>query len=138
MRVVNALPPMFDVIDAVFHVRGKPVMFAWGDIIYAPMQQGELPKSLLAHEQVHGDRQLAAPGGVEGWWRRYLDEPAFRLNEEVLAHRAELAHLLTKAKGPSMRAHVLSRTAARLAAPLYGSLITVAEAKRALTAASKP
>lgn len=134
MRVIADVPPMFDEIDAVFHVRGKPVMFAWGDKIYVPMQQGQLSKCLLAHEQVHGDRQLAAPGGIEGWWRRYLDEPAFRLNEELLAHRAELAQLLTKAKGPAMRAHVLSRTAARLAAPLYGSLITIADAKRALTA----
>lgn len=134
MRIVNAIPPMFDEIDAAFNIKGKPVIFAWGDKIYVPHQQGELPKALLLHEAVHGERQLAYPGGVEAWWLRYIAEPRFRLDEEIPAHRAELAHLLTKAKGPSMRAHALSRTAARLAAPLYGNLITIADAKKALAA----
>jgi hypothetical protein len=134
MRLVRDVPPMFDEIDAAFNVRGRPIIFAWGDKIYAPLQQGELPKALLLHEAVHGERQLAYPGGVEAWWRRYIAEPQFRLDEEVPAHKAELAHLLTKAKGPSMRAHLLSRTAARLAAPLYGNLVTIAEAKQLLAA----
>lgn len=134
MRLVHDVPPMFDEIDAAFHVKGKPVIFAWGDKIYAPMQQGELPKALVLHEEVHGARQTAYVGGVEAWWRRYIAEPQFRLDEEIPAHRAELAHLLTKAKGPAMRAHALSRTAARLAAPLYGNLISIAEAKKVLAA----
>lgn len=93
-----------------------------------------MPKALLLHEEVHGARQKVYTGGVEAWWHRYIAESQFRLDEEIPAHRAELAHLLTKAKGPAMRAHALSRTAARLAAPLYGNLITIAEAKRVLIA----
>lgn len=134
MKIVNSIPPLFEEIDAAFNIRSKPVIFAWGDKIYAPHQQGELPKALLAHEAVHGQRQIAYSGGVEAWWRRYIAEPRFRLDEEIPAHKAELAHLLTKAKGPSMRAHVLSVTARRLAAPLYGNLITIADAKKALAA----
>ena len=34
MRIVNDYPPMFDEIDARFHVRGKPFLFAWGSVIY--------------------------------------------------------------------------------------------------------
>lgn len=134
MKVIHANPPMFDEIDAAFNVKGKPVLFAWGDRIYVPLPLGELSKALLAHEAVHGERQTKYQGGIEAWWKRYIAEPRFRLDEEIPAHRAELAHLLTKAKGPSMRAHVLSRTAARLAAPLYGNLITIADAKKALAA----
>lgn len=134
MKIINAVPPMFDEIDAVFNIKGKPVLFAWGEKIYVPQPVGPLSKALLAHEAVHGERQMAYPGGIEAWWRRYMAEPRFRLDEEIPAHKAELAHLLTKAKGPSMRAHVLSRTAARLAAPLYGNLITIADAKKALAA----
>lgn len=134
MKVVRELPPLFDEIDAVFNIRDQRVIFAWGDKIFAPKQQGELPKALLVHEAVHGERQMAYPGGVVAWWRRYIAEPQFRLDEEIPAHKAELAHLLTKAKGPAMRAHYLSRTAARLAGPLYGGLITIAEAKKALAA----
>lgn len=134
MRVVHALPPLFDEIDAAFNIKGKPVIFAWGDKIFAPGQSGELSKAILAHEAVHGERQQAYSGGVDAWWHRYIAEPRFRLDEEIPAHKAELSHLLTKAKGPSMRAHYLSVTAARLAAPLYGNLITIAEAKKVLAA----
>ena len=49
MRVVRETPPLFDEIDAAFNVRGRPVIFAWGDKIYAPLQQGELPR-----DTVHG------------------------------------------------------------------------------------
>lgn len=132
--IIRERPPMFDEIDAAFNIRNTKAIFAWGDKIFAPALQGELPKQLIAHESVHGERQKIYPGGVEAWWRRYIDEPQFRLDEEIPAHRAELAHLLTKAKGPSMRAHVLSVTARRLAAPLYGNLITIADAKKALVA----
>lgn len=134
MKVINERPPLFDEIDAAFNVAGQPVIFAWGDKIYAPHQRGELSKALLKHEMVHGERQMTYPGGIEAWWRRYIFEPRFRLDEEIPAHKAELAHLLTKAKGPSMRAHVLSVVAHRLAAPLYGNLITIADAKKALAA----
>ncbi|MES2671591.1 MAG: hypothetical protein V4673_14400 [Pseudomonadota bacterium] len=131
MRIIKDVPPLFDEIDAAFNIKGQPVIPAWGDKIYAPMQQGELSRALLLHEQVHGQRQA---GDVTGWWRKYIADPEFRLAEEIPAHQAELAHLLTKAKGPAMRAHCLSRVAARLAAPLYGNLITIAEAKKVLTA----
>jgi hypothetical protein len=134
MRVVYDKPPMYDEIDVAFGVKGKPVIFAWGDRVYMPGMAGGLSKALDAHETVHGERQLAYPGGVEAWWRRYIADPQFRLDEEIPAHRAELAVLQRKAKGPSMKAHFLSRIAARLAAPLYGNLITVADAKKVLTA----
>lgn len=132
MRIIYDVPPMYDEMDAAFGVKGKPVIFAWGDRIYMPGMAQGLSKALAAHEAVHGERQMAYPGGVEAWWRRYIADPQFRLDEEIPAHRAELAVLTAKAKSPSMTQHVLSRTAARLAAPLYGNLLSIAEAKNAL------
>lgn len=133
-RIVYDFPPMYDDIDAAFNVRGKPVIFAWGDKVYMPGQACGLSKALTAHEAVHCERQLKYPGGIEAWWRRYIADQQFRLDEEIPAHRAELAVLEARAKSPSMRSHAVSRTAARLAAPLYGNLITVSEAKRVLLA----
>ncbi len=132
-RIIYDVPPMFDEIDAAFNVRGKSVIFAWGDKIYAPKLCGGLTKALYAHEAVHAEQQRAF-GSVTAWWRRYIDAPAFRLDQEIPAHRAELAVMQAKAKGPSMRDHALSIVARKLAAPLYGGLITIAEAKKVLTA----
>ena len=47
---------------------------------------GEIGPALEAHEQVHCDRQGRNP---DGWWNRYLSDIKFRLDEEVLAHKAE-------------------------------------------------
>lgn len=127
MQVVNDYPPNFDEIDAVFHTRGKPVLYAFGDRIYAPGGQAVSP-ALMAHEGVHGRRQ--GPD-VLGWWRRYIDDVQFRLAEEIEAHAAEYAYLLGHSSGRNDRRRHLAVTAARMAAPLYryGSLLTSARAR---------
>lgn len=132
MKVVVAPPPMFDEIDAVFHVKGKPVIFAWGDTIYAP-QGGPVSEALQAHEAVHGARQS---NDIEGWWRRYMTDPAFRLAEEIPAHRAEYrwhaaqpnAHQAVKGFRSRLAFHEAD-IARRLSGPLYGAMISNARAR---------
>ncbi len=63
MRVVHDYPPLMDEIDAKFHVRGKPVIYAWGTTIYNPSNI-DVPPQLIAHEAVHGQRQGR---DVVGW-----------------------------------------------------------------------
>lgn len=129
MIVLCREPPMFDEIDAAFHVKGKEVIFAWGDKIYNP-QNIEVGDELMAHEMVHGMRQ---GDRVEEWWRRYLYDKAFRLAEEAPAHRAELQVLLRRARGRNDRRYYTKHVAGKLASPLYGGLITPAKAKFVLT-----
>jgi hypothetical protein len=148
MRIVQAYPPNIDEIDAAFQVRGKPILFAFGEIIYNPMGVAIAPE-LLAHEAVHGRRQLgsAEPGTARGddairvWWHRYINEPAFRLEEEIFAHIAEFAELCRLhgkrwVSQRNMRRTYAAHVARRLAAPLYGKLISVAQAKDILLEAS--
>lgn len=132
MRVIRDRPPMFDEIDAKFKVRGMPVLFAWGDRIFVPSGSLVVEPHLMAHEEVHGGRQGHDEPGIIAWWRQYLDDPAFRLDEEVLAHRAEYHCLLRNGGGRQARRRHLAVTAARLAAPLYGRLISIVDAKKVL------
>src|SRR5581483_9466496 len=119
--VVNAEPPRIDEIDAAFKVRGKPVLFAFGEMIYNPAGV-EVPPELLAHEEVHGERQRAL-GSVDVWWDRYLADPAFRLAEELPAHVAEFEKLCSLYRYRWQSARAMRRTfaahvARKLAAPL--------------------
>lgn len=132
IRVLYEKPPIYEAAIAVFPVENKDVIYAYGDRIYRPFHCGGLSRALLAHEGVHCDRQTRYDGGVEAWWKRYLDDPAFRLDEEVPAHYAELKVLQSKAKSASMVAHYLSVIAARLASPMYGGMVSIAEAKKLL------
>ncbi len=129
MREVIGYPPMYDEIAAKFGLRGaRGVIFAWGDRIFNP-HGGVLTPSLRAHENVHGERQS---GDVAGWWRRYLDDPAFRLGEEILAHRAEYRQILTECNNRQQRRVALKPIAKRLASPMYGGMTTLANARRAI------
>lgn len=136
--VVSGLPPNIDEVDAVFHCRDLDVFYSWGDRVFSSHGQ-VVPPALLAHEQVHCDRQLVHSGGVVGWWRAYIADPAFRLDEEVLAHRAEYRWWAARpgADRPvigfrSGRLYHLTHIAKRLSGPLYGNLITLSDAKQVI------
>lgn len=133
MEVVKDYPPMFDEIDQRFHVRGKVVFYTWGDKIYNPMG-GHIPPEIMAHEAVHCRQQ---GDDIEGWWRRYIDEPAFRLDQEISAHVREYGFLCASGNRNERRG-ALASIAGRLSGPLYGHMITCARARNILREASTP
>jgi hypothetical protein len=134
VKIELADPPLIDEIDAAFKVKGKPIFFAWGDRIYNPAGV-KIPPELLVHENVHAMRQKAYAGplpleqGIELWWRRYISDPQFRLDEELPAHVAEYWHV-ARNTNRRVRRIALARIAKRLSSPLYGRLIGLERAKR--------
>ncbi len=137
MKVVHAPPPIFEEILSVFPDAGRPgVMFCFGDKIYAPGPPRTIGREFVAHEQVHCDRQGA---DILAWWRRYLVDPVFRLEEELPAHIAEFKSLCEQQRAHWVSYRALRRTVAahvarKLAAPLYGRMITVEDARKAILA----
>lgn len=125
MLVVPETPPNYRAIcDRFPIVEGKPVLFAWGDKIYAPFG-GTVSPQLKAHEAVHGARQGA---DVEGWWVKYLGSAAFRLEEEVPAHVAEYKRFCELYFDRNVRARELMKLAARLTHPMYDFNLSAAAA----------
>ena len=131
MQLVRSYPPNFDLIASAFDVKGKPVLFAWGDIIYAPSGVSTVSPQLYAHEEVHARRQKEYETPA-GWWRRYIVDPEFRLEEERLAHIAEYQWLMDNATSRNERRQALSRVAERFAAPLYRYGLSKDDARRML------
>ncbi len=134
-KIVNDYPPLYDEIAAAFRLKVRdPIIFSWGDRLYDPTRMG-IPPELIAHEAVHGERQGRGQQILD-WWKQYIEDRAFRLAEELPAHCAEYQHVLAHGNRTERRA-ALRVTAERLAAPLYGRLITPAEAVKALRAADR-
>lgn len=130
MKITVDYPPNFEQIDRAFGPLGhKSILYAYGDTIYNPMDFVIAPQ-LIAHEEQHGQRQDLL--GVEHWWDLYLKRESFRLQEETLAHRAEYQHMVSNAPNRFGRRMALKHVAQRLAAPLYGRIITTANAKKEL------
>jgi hypothetical protein len=117
---------MYDEICAVFPgARMREVIFTFGSVIYSPGGIKITP-ALLAHEQIHAERQGDNWGP---WWKRYLIDPAFRLDEELPAHRAEYRAFCKRHGAPHARQTYLGLVAQRLASPLYGNLLSAALAR---------
>lgn len=133
MEVVIDTPPLFDLIAAKFNITDlRPtILFAWGTKIYSPAGL-PIPAELHDHEIAHGKRQGTSEYAVRRWWHRYLDEPVFRLDEEIIGHKAEYRSLCEQTKDRNVRARFLLHVSKKLSAPLYGSLISISEAMRLL------
>jgi hypothetical protein len=128
MKVVDGRPPNFDEILTAFpDVWMSGVMFCWGDIIYAPGMTS-VADHFHAHEAVHAIQQGDDPSG---WWKTYIASAAFRLEQEIPAHRAEF-EFRCKSLSRKGRRMLLREIAGKLASPLYGSLISVSKAKSVL------
>jgi hypothetical protein len=136
MRPVIAEPPLYPEILAAFPAaKSMRPVFAWGHTIYNP-HGIEITPELRVHEGIHGQRQGDNP---EEWWRRYMVDPAFRLMEELLAHATEYRAYCDRPDFDRNRRRLVLRSIAqRLASPLYGSLISVADAKIAIATPDKP
>lgn len=132
MVVLNMQPPLFDEIAAALPLARTPgIIFAWGAAIYNP-SGAPISPHLHAHEEVHGKRQ---GNDVEGWWRRYIADASFRLDEEIPAHQAEyreFCRLNTAGQARNHRRLALHAIAKKLAAPLYGNLIRYDDARKLL------
>lgn len=133
-QVIKDRPPNFAQIAFNFPEAHRPgVIFAYAPYIYAP--SGNVPPELVAHEQVHIDRQNQI--GVEEWWNRYLADAEFRFKEEVLAHRAEYQYLCQHGSR-QLRRRAAKELANRLCSPLYGKMCTKAQAVEIIEAPDYP
>lgn len=128
-QIITGRPPNFSRIIARFPMaQRQTVIFAYEPHIFAPT--GKVSPAIVAHEEVHIRRQKDI--GVERWWDRYLSEAPFRYEEELLAHRAEYRYMLGENGSRQMRRSALKIVATKLAAPLYGGMVSVATAMRDL------
>lgn len=127
--IVKGYPPNYAEIKARFNPQPGTI-FAYGDKIYSP-HSATLPADLIAHEQVHFAQQHRA-GGPEAWWRRYIDDPQFRLKQEVEAYRAQYA-LIQQLPRPQRR-ELLAHICKSLAGGMYGRIVTKEQARQLVTA----
>lgn len=130
MEIVVARPPNYDEVIARFpFAANHGVIFTYGQTIYNPSSV-EISAALKCHESVHAQRQGEDEEEIRAWWSRYLNEPMFRVEEELLAHRAEYRAFKGWTKDRNAVARELDTIARRLSGPLYGGVLSYAAARR--------
>jgi hypothetical protein len=124
--IVEDWPPNIDAIRAVLPVSESNI-FAYGGVIYSP-GGGNLPSWLVEHEKVHFEQQERY--GLRAWWKRFLNDEEFRLDQELPAHRVEYRVFCQTNRDRNHQSRFLMLLSRRLAAPMYGGLISAGEARR--------
>lgn len=131
-RIIKAFPPNFSSIAKVFPVKGKQgIVYAYGDTIYNPSGK-PLPPWIVAHEEVHLKQQSFHQLETK-WWAAYIVSPQFRLAMEIEAHIVEW-NTYKHANGLTMEVtRYLDQMATRLSGPLYGNMLSYADAIKEIT-----
>lgn len=142
MEVKETFPPHFEEIQLLFPIsKENPAIFCYGDTIHNPYGK-EITPDLECHESVHSKQQGDDP---DGWWRKYLTDPQFRLEQELEAYGEQYAfakrHIeaaaneaakegkrLTAGKNNLIR-HALESMSFALSGPTYGNIIPYGKAE---------
>lgn len=86
-------PPMYEICAKYFGADWDAgTIFAYGDTIHGKGINRITP-DVYAHEAVHM-RQQEIYGDKDNWWKRYLGDADFRLNQELEAYKAQIQYAL--------------------------------------------
>lgn len=116
IKIVKGLPPNIGTIRLFFKLPDKleNVAFAYGDAIYSLGDPGE---DLIRHEAVHLEQQKRI-GGPEIWWKKYMEDKKFRLEQEIPAYRTQY-HAWRLANNKKYHKMALEQLAKNLSGPIY-------------------
>ena len=120
---------MWDECVKAFDFDQSRTVFAYGDVIYNPARV-EIPDHLFVHEGTHLDQHQHDDHVASIWWKRYIADPAFRLEQEVEAYRAQYKFICSKVKDKNARFRNLHIIATDLSGPMYGRVISYTDALR--------
>ena len=131
MQIINERPPkwVWDECRKSFKIDEENIVFSFGNIIYNP-RCIDIPDHLMVHEEVHGVQQNHNDADAAVWWKRYLEDPKFRIEQEVEAYAAQYRFICEKVKDKNARYRNLHMLAQDLSGPIYGEAIAYTDAMR--------
>lgn len=133
MKVLNQEPPNYQEIIAAFPAaESAEVVMTYGDCIYNPKSL-RLREDVMFHESIHANQQGNDP---VAWWKKYIEDPEFRISQELQAYGAQLAFLRKFRTGPAI-AIALKNLAHFASSPVYGNAITMPEALKRIKKISR-
>lgn len=127
MKHSSDFPPNYQEIVATFgDVSKRKPVFCYGDTLYNPFGV-TITRDLEHHEEVHM-RQQEKYSDPRVWYNIYLNDPAFRLEQEKEAYGAQ--YLFARENGISGKLldWLREKISFGLSSEIYGNLISFGEA----------
>ena len=130
MQIKIGKPPYYDECVKAFGIdKRKGVVFTYGQDLWNP-DNVEIPDHLFEHELVHCAQQGGDNALASIWWRRYIDDSKFRVDQEIEAYKKQYQFICTKIKDRNARFRALHILAVDMSSPMYGSSISYTDAIR--------
>lgn len=116
-KISHEIPEIYYKCHKQFGVEwDRGIIITYGDTIYYKL---ELSDQKLVHEAVHVGQQT----DPVAWWKRYLEDPGFRLSQELEAYQAEAKFLKQSIKDRNKKFMAIRQIAQDLSGPIYGFVI---------------
>lgn len=126
MLISNSKPAIYQVLHDRFGVEwDKGIIITYGDTVYC---KNDIAEDFKVHEFTHVTQQKEI-GPIE-WWKKYLDDPDFRLRMEVEAYRNQVKYIRehTESTTRDWRRDRIDSLAQSLSSFVYGNLVTYQKA----------
>jgi hypothetical protein len=124
VTISTDFPPNYEAIRDAFPDCVNAAVFAYGRTVHNPFGL-KLTPDLLEHEEVHLDRQQGDP---EAWWKCYIGDMEFRLQEEIESYGRQYLYLRRRYSNKATK-YFLYAMGHALSGPLYGCLLSQCEAE---------
>lgn len=123
MKISDQIPPIYEECAKRFGVKwGQGIIMTYGDTVYCKFP---ISKDLEVHEATHIEQQ--AKIGKEIWWKKYFDEPEFRLSQEKEAYLNQAKWIKKNIKDRELKFKLLNKIATDFSSSIYGNIITKQE-----------
>lgn len=127
-KISHDLPPIWEELVKTFgpivHKKwnDRVLVVVYGDTIHQSFKH-TMPMDLKVHEMTHVRQHLAYPGGPAAWWKRYLEDITFRLDQEIEAYRNQYRYSQDYMSRPDRR-DLIKHMAGDLSSALYGNALS--------------
>ncbi len=121
--ISTEIPAIYHVLKKKFGVNwDNELVITYGKVIHS--KNAHLLPDVVAHELTHVKQQEEM--GDENWWIKYLEDPKFRLEQEVEAYKWQVRFLRdhTESTTRDFRRWRINKMAEDLASSQYGYLVT--------------
>ena len=134
-KILEIDPPNIEEIRKVLPDSELPTCYAYGDTIYNP-KKVKVGPDLLIHELKHLEAQGYTVEGAKEWWKFYLEDKKFRLDEELKGYGAQLKYIKHNYNNKIYKT-ILFKIADALSSSMYGKLVTFQQAETLARRASQ-
>lgn len=126
MKISTKIPAIYKTLHKKFGATWDDlIIICVGDTVYTK-DPSILREDLLVHEKVHEVQQRVE--GSAGWWNKYIEDPQFRLSQEIEAYKIQAHWVRENINDRNLRRRYFKSMANDLSSEMYGNLVTFDQA----------